>query len=78
LGEFLVAFEIEVPFSRGGQRNNEPELRADADHLRLEAAEVVAGATVAPDLFVDVADKTNLDLLGQELRRAPICMSTPF
>src|SRR5690349_3961907 len=36
-GEFLVAFEIEVTLGRGAQGNNEAELRADANHARLEA-----------------------------------------
>src|SRR5439155_233579 len=47
---------------------------SDANHLRLEAAHAVAGAAIAPDLFVDIADETDLELLGQELRRAPIEM----
>ena len=38
----------------------------------MEAADVVAGAAVAADLFIDIADDANLNLLGQELRRAPI------
>src|SRR5262249_2577630 len=46
--------------SRGGQRNNEPELRADADHLRLEATHPIAGAAVATDLFVNIADQAGL------------------
>jgi hypothetical protein len=38
----------------------------------LEAAYPVAGAAVATDLLVHVAHESDLKLLGQELRRAPI------
>jgi hypothetical protein len=55
---------IEVTLSGGAQGNNESELRVGADDLGLEAAHTVAGAVVAPDLFVDVADYTGLKLLG--------------
>jgi len=40
----------------------------------MEAADVVAGAAVAADLFIDIADHTHPDLLGEELRRGPIEM----
>src|SRR5262249_31440882 len=59
---------------RGGQRNNESELRAHADHTRLEAAHPIARTAVAADLLVDIAHQSDLKLLGQELRRAPIEM----
>jgi hypothetical protein len=72
--EFPIAFEIKVTLSRGADGNNESELRANADDLRLEATHAISGATVATDLFVDIADQPNLELLGQELRRAPITM----
>src|SRR5262245_48838679 len=62
VGEFPVAFEIEVPLCRGGQGNNETELRAHANHARLEAANPIAGATVATDLLVDVANGTDKKL----------------
>src|SRR5262249_6278236 len=54
VGEFPVAFEIEVALRRGAQGNNDSELRTDADDLRLEAADAIAGATVAADLLVDI------------------------
>ena len=72
VGEFPIAFEIEITLRLGSQGNDESELRAGADDLRLEAADAVAGAAVATDLLVDVADDTDLELLGQELRRSPI------
>src|SRR5262249_32901013 len=68
------ALEIEVTLRRGAEGNNESELRTHADHLRLEAADAIAGAAVATQLSVDIADETDLKLLGQELRRAPIEM----
>src|SRR5262249_61272595 len=54
-GEFLVAFDIEVPLNCGGQGNDETDLRADTDHLRLEATHAIAGAAVATQLSVDIA-----------------------
>ena len=74
VGEFPVAFEIEITLRLGGQGNDESNLRPGAHHLRLEAAHPIAGAAVATDLFVHVADDADLNLLGQELRRAPIEM----
>src|SRR5262245_41779477 len=73
-GEFLVAFDVEVALRRGGQGNDESELRAHANHARLEAAHAIAGAAVATDLLVDIAHQSGLKLLGEELRRAPIEM----
>src|SRR5260221_14154025 len=72
--QFPVAFEIEVALGRGAQGNNEPDLRAKTDHARLEAADPVASAAIATDLLVDIADGPDLNLRGQELRRAPIAM----
>src|SRR5215471_14266178 len=62
VGEFPVAFEIEVTLHRAAQGNNESELRPGAHHLRLEAAHAVAGAGVATDLLVDVANGTEKKL----------------
>src|SRR5215831_13521867 len=66
VGEFPVAFEIEITLRLSGQGNDKSELRPGAHHLRLEAAHPIAGAAVATQLSVDVADDTHLDLLGQE------------
>src|SRR6516162_4313617 len=74
VGEFPVAFEIEITLHLSGQGDDEPDLRPGAHHLRLEATHPVAGAGVATQLSVDIADDANLNLLGQELRRAPIEM----
>src|SRR6516165_4175052 len=55
VGEFPVAFEIEITLNLSGQGNDEPDLWPGADDLRLKAAHAIAGAAVAPDLFVDIA-----------------------
>ena len=62
VGEFPVAFEIEVRLRRGAQRNDEPDLGANADYPRPEAADAIAGAAVATDLLVDIADGTDKKL----------------
>src|SRR5262245_43470069 len=62
VGKFPVAFEIEVALRRVAQGNNDSELRTDADDLRLEAADAVAGATVAAHLLVDIANGTDKKL----------------
>ena len=54
LAKFPVTFEIEVPLCRGAQGDDQPELRANADHLRLETADAIAGAAVAAELFVNL------------------------
>src|SRR5262249_12487757 len=72
VGEFPIASEVEIALRRGAQGNDESELRADADNLRLEAADAVAGAAVAADLLIDVAHSSDQKLLGQELRGGPI------
>src|SRR5262245_25177029 len=62
VGKFPVAFEIEISLRRGGQGNDESELRADANHARVEAADPIAGAAVATDLLVDIANGTDKKL----------------
>src|SRR6516165_3423575 len=44
VGEFPVAFEIEIALRLSGQGNDESELRPGAHHLRLEATHPIAGA----------------------------------
>jgi hypothetical protein len=73
MGETLIA----IRWCAGAQnRAEKPDAgtlesaTADAGHLRLETANAVAGAAVATDFLVDIADHTDLKLLGQELRRA--------
>src|SRR5262249_57827155 len=55
VGEFPVAFEIDVPLCRGGQRNNETELRAHAHHTRPEAAHPTVGNALATHLSLHSA-----------------------
>src|SRR5262245_15710050 len=62
VGEFPIAFEIEITLNLSGQGNDEPDLRPGADDLRLEAAHAIAGAAVAPDLLVDIANGTDKKL----------------
>src|SRR5262249_38025958 len=62
VGKFPVAFEIEVALRRSAQGNNDSELRADTDDLRLEAANAIAGAAVAADLLVNIANGTDKKL----------------
>src|SRR5262249_42009931 len=62
VGEFPVAFEIEVPLCRGGQGNNKTDLRAHANPARPEAPDAIAGTAVAADLLVDIANGTDKKL----------------
>src|SRR5215510_3569188 len=72
--EFLVALEVQIALKLGAERNDVADLRADAEHLRLEAADPVAGPAVAGELLVGVADEAELQLLGDELRGGPVEM----
>src|ERR1700740_1171339 len=64
VGEFPVAFEIEITLRLRGQGDDESALRPGAHHLRLEAAHAIAGAAVAADLRVDIANGTDKKLFG--------------
>jgi hypothetical protein len=70
--KFCVGLEIDVTLKALAERDDVAKLRSDAEHLRLEASDAVAGAAVAADFLLRVAYQANLNLLGQELRRAPI------
>src|ERR1700761_7686700 len=72
VAKFPIGFEVDVTLEALTQRNDVAELRTDAEYLRLETSDMVARAAVATEFFVGVACQTNLNLLGQELRRAPI------
>src|SRR5262245_36110556 len=71
--ELAVILQIEIAL-QVADRKDEAELRTSPEYLRLEAADAVAGTAVAADLPVDVAHRSDLELLGQELRRTPIEM----
>src|SRR5262245_4132123 len=66
--EFLVALEVQIALKLGAERNDVADLRADAEHLRLEATDPVARSAVAGELLVGIADEAELQLLGDELR----------
>ena len=55
-------------------REDISELRTDAENARAEAAEHRRLAEVVGDLLVGIADEADEDLLGQELRHAPVEM----
>ncbi len=69
--KFRVGFLIDIAL-HATDREKVSDLRTDAGDPRLETADMVAGAAVARQLIVNVADQTNLNLLGHKLRRAPI------
>src|SRR5258706_4228400 len=69
--ELRIGFEVHIALQIA-ERDDVTDLRPDADYLRLEATYPIAGAAVATELIVDIADYADLNLLGQELRRAPI------
>ena len=62
VGEFPVAFEIEITLRLAGQGNDQPDLRPRAHDLRLEAAHAIARAAVAADLRIDIANGTDKKL----------------
>src|SRR6266487_3825796 len=72
-GKFAVVLQIEIAL-KVPDRKDEAELRANPNDLRLKATDAVAGAAVAADLLIDVAYRSDLKLLSQELRRGPIEM----
>jgi hypothetical protein len=47
-------------------------LGTNTHNARLVGSEESGGATVRGDLLKEIADRTNLQLLGDELRRTPI------
>src|SRR5262249_44871298 len=70
--EFAIGLQIDIPLHLVSDREEVAELRTDANHPRLEAADAIAGAAVAADLLIEVTHKADLNLLAQELRHAPI------
>jgi len=58
-GKLRVVLQIEIAL-QVADRKDEAELRANPDHLRLKAADAVAGAAVAADLLIDVAYRAKL------------------
>src|SRR5262245_7447941 len=70
-GKLLIGFQIEIALP-GPDREQKRELWPNANNLRLEAAHPVAGATVATNFFINVADDADRKLLRQKLRGGPI------
>ena len=69
--DFPVALDVDVGLNCA-QWDDVAELRSDAYDPRLEAADAIAAAAVAPDLIINVANHPYLELLRQKLRRAPV------
>ncbi len=69
--EFSIALKVEIAL-HVSDREDEAELRADAEDLGLEASDAVAGAAIATELFVHVADHAEHEFLGHEPRCGPI------
>jgi hypothetical protein len=55
-------------------REEEPDLWANAGHTSLKIAELCAGAAVAGELLKEIAGKPDLDILAHELRCGPVDM----
>ncbi len=55
--KFAIIFQIEIAL-QVADRKDEAVLRANPDHLRVKAADAVAGAAVAADLLVDIAHRS--------------------
>jgi len=69
--EFVVALEVEVPLLFA-DLEKPPGLRSEAPNLRLEVAEGCAGAAVAGELVVGIADETGMEIRRKELRCRPV------
>ena len=67
--QYAFRFYVGLPRSSW---NNETKLRSNPDDTRLQGADSVAGAAVGTDLFVEITDRPDKYLFGQELRSAPI------
>src|SRR5262245_60422229 len=70
--EFPVGLQVEIALGIFADREDVAELRPEAEHARLEAAEPVAQSAVARDLLEGIADDAELQLLGEEVRQARI------
>src|SRR5262249_45725525 len=70
--EFAVGLQVDISLHLVSDREEVADLRPDADHPRLEAADTIARAAVAADLLIEVAHEADLPLLAQELRHAPV------
>src|SRR5271154_1276206 len=71
--ELLIALEVQICLFIS-EWEDVPDLRADADDARHEGTDMVAAAAVAGQLVVHIAYRSDQQLLGKELRCAPIEM----
>lgn len=71
--EFPVRFHIDVGLQRS-RRDDETNLRPHANDPGFKGAETISGVAIRRDLFIEITDRADLNLLGQELRGAPIQM----
>jgi hypothetical protein len=71
--ELPIAFAVHISLI-GPERKYITDLRTDADDTRHERADVVATATIPGELVVHVSHRADQQLLGEELRRAPVQM----
>ena len=68
--EFPVPFHIDVGLQRS-RRDDETNLRSHANDPGFKGAETISGAAIRRDLFIEITDRADLNLLGQELRGRP-------
>ena len=69
--KFPVPFHIDVGLQRS-RRDDEANLRSHANDPGFKGTETISGAAIRRDLFIEITDRADLNLLGQELRGAPI------
>ncbi len=71
--EFAVSFQVEIAL-HVSDREQESDLRTDADDARLESTQDRALSEVVGDLLVSISHKADKDLLGEKLGRTPVEM----
>ena len=65
--KLVIAFQIQVSLSLIADREDIADLRADSVDARFVTAEERGLTTVGGDLFVNIANCAEMELLGQEL-----------
>ena len=71
--ELPIRLQIDIGLHRT-RRNDVADLRPNADDTRLEWAQLRNTTFIGANLLVEVTDRANEQLFGQELRRAAIQM----
>src|SRR3954471_16195666 len=69
-----VAAQVQIASVAFPRRKEETDLRADADCRAPVGAELCAGASVAGDLLIDIADHPCVNGLADKLRGPPVGM----